>query len=93
MSYKEELLKIYDECIAEIFEGEKLGEEDTLNLELLRESIIAQFSNQEITAKDEKYVMDNLPLYKRMIKATITQDQLELKKVTLEMLKAKNKME
>jgi len=67
MNYKEELIRIWDECIEEIFEGEELTEDDKLDFDIVKESIIAQIKNEKASEEDQKYVCDNIELYKKFL--------------------------
>jgi len=91
MNYKEELIRIWDECIEEIFEGEELTEDDKLDFDIVKESIVAQIKNEKISEEDQKYVCDNIELYKKFFMAMLTSNEKEMKLVTLELLKIKNK--
>ena len=91
MNYKEELIIIWDECIEEIFEGEELTEDDKLDFDIVKESIIAQINNDKVSEEDRKYVCDNIELYKKFFMAMLTSNEKERKLVTLELLKIKNK--
>jgi len=91
MNCKEELIRIWDECIEEIFEGEELTEDDKLDFDIVKESIIAQIKNEKVSEEDQKYVCDNIELYKKFFIAMLTSNEKEMKLVTLELLKIKNK--
>jgi len=91
MNCKEELIRIWDECIEEIFEGEELTEDDKLDFDIVKESIIAQIKNEKVSEEDQKYVCDNIELYKKFFMAMLTSNEKEMKLVTLELLKIKNK--
>ena len=91
MNCKEELIRIWDECIEEIFEGEELTEDDKLDFDIVKESIIAQIKNEKVSEEDQKYVCDNIDLYKKFFMGMLTSNEKEMKLVTLELLKIKNK--
>ena len=91
MNCKEELIRIWDECIEEIFEGEELTEDDKLDFDIVKESIIAQIKNEKVSEEDQKYVCDNIDLYKKFFMDMLTSNEKEMKLVTLELLKIKNK--
>jgi len=91
MNYKEKLIRIWDECIEEIFEGKELTEDDKLDFDIVKESIVAQIKNEKVSEEDQKYVCDNIELYKKFFMAMLTSNEKEMKLVTLELLKIKNK--
>lgn len=89
MNYQDELIKIYDEVMAEILEGDTLDEDDKLDFELLRETMIATIIKESASKEDEEFFFNSLDLHKRLIKASILGEEKELKKVLVEMLKLK----
>jgi len=89
MKYQDELVKIYDECIIEIVGDIPLDEDDKLDFELLRETMIAEISKDGVSKEDEEFLLNNLDLHKRLIKASIMGEERELKTVLVEMLKLK----
>ena len=92
MNYKDELIRVYDEVMLEILVGEELDEEDKLSFDLAREVMIASLLKDIPSVKDEQFVIDNIALYKRIMKAMFIQDEKELRMALLEMLKIKNAM-
>lgn len=90
MNYKDEIMKIYDECLDELLGDDKLDEDDKLDFDILREVMIAQIAKDNSSPEEQQFVLDNLPLYKRFFKALLNEDEREIKIVSLEMLKAKN---
>jgi len=89
MNFQDELIKIFDECTAEIFEGETLDEDDKLDSELIRETVIAGLAKEVVSEEDKEFVLNNLDLYKRLFKAVLTDGEKEIKMVLVEMLKRK----
>ena len=68
---------------------EELTEDDKLDFELLRETMIAEISKDGVSKEDEEFLLNNLDLHKRLIKASIMGEERELKTVLVEMLKLK----
>jgi len=91
MNYQDELIKIYDECMTEILEGDILDEDDKLDFALLRETMIAEVFKENVSKEDEEFLFNNLDIHKRLIKAVILGEEKETKKVLVEMLKLKRK--
>jgi len=89
MNFQDELIKIFDECTAEIFEGETLDEDDKLDFELIRETIIAGLAKEAVSKEDQMFVLNNLDLYKRLFKTVLTDGEKEIKMVLVEILKRK----
>lgn len=89
MEYRDELIKIYDECVTKMIEEGTTDEEDKIDLKLMREAIIAGLANEIVSEKDQKFVMDNLNLYRRAITAMLSGDEKGLTLILLEMYKAK----
>jgi len=87
-----ELIRVYDESVLEIFSDITLSDDEKLNLDLFREGLIASIidKNEIKSEEDEKYVIDNIELYKRFFKAMIVDNEKEMKVIVLEMLKIKN---
>lgn len=90
MDYKDEIIKIYDECLAELLDGEELSEDEKLDFDIARESMIAGIIKENASLEDQQFILNNLPLYKRFFKALFNEDAKEMKVIGLEMLKAKN---
>lgn len=91
MNYKTEISKVFDECIDELVnEFGEITESEKLDLELLKEAFTYQLFKEVISEKDEKFVLDNLDLYKKLIKSVFKEDENEIKKCLIELLRAKN---
>lgn len=89
MKYQDELIRIYDEVMEEILEGDTLDEDDKLDFELLRETMIAEITKEMTSKEDDDFLLNNLYLHKRLIKAVVTNDERETKRVLVEMLQLK----
>ena len=51
--------------------------------------MIAEISKDGVSKEDEEFLLNNLDLHKRLIKASIMGEERELKTVLVEMLKLK----
>ena len=89
MTCQEGIVRIYDECIAEIFEGEELSEDEKLDFELVREAIITNLIKDITSKEDEEFFLSNIDLYKQFIMAMITDDKRGMKITLIELLKLK----
>jgi len=55
MKYQDELIRIYDECMTETTEGMILDEDDKLDFELLRETMITEITKEIASKEDEDF--------------------------------------
>ena len=94
MNIKNELIKAYDEGIKNLYKSmdmeiDEMDEEDKAFMNLKREELFASLSIDvnNCSEKDNKFVLDNLDLYKQLFSASISGDIDNLKLTLTELAK------
>jgi len=89
VNIKKEIINIVNECYNEHISENKIEENEKVVLDIMKEVLVANILNQT-TTEDNVFVMQNLKLYKNLIKATLKLNENEIIKHMSEILKAKN---
>jgi len=90
VNIKKELIKNINEAYDEIITENEIAEDEIAIISILKESLIAGALKETIPEVDAIFLMQNLELYKNIIKATLAMDEEKIIKYSLETLKAKN---
>ena len=91
MNFKDKLIKVYDECMSDLYLV--ADEDEKAEYDLMKQRMLHNLIKENVSEAEEKFINDNIDLYKQLIRATLSEeggDEKSIKIIIGKLLECKN---